>query len=130
MKKILIFVLLFIPLLMGCTANSAQKAAVNSDFGMNFQKLDNEKKEASFNINGLANEEEFTQVEKVIIDSMKNEKVAGAYSVKVYASAQEEGEEPIYGTAKYQDGKLTDNKLKNITMDQYINITTEKPKAE
>ncbi len=130
MKKILIFVLLFIPILVGCTANSAQKAAVNSDFGMSFQKLDNEKKEAIFKINGLANEEEFKQVEKVIIDSMKSQKVGGAYTVKVYASAQEEGEDPVYGTIKYQDGKLTDNKLKNITIDQYIDITTEKPKAE
>ncbi len=125
MKKILIFIVLLIPVISGCTAKSAEVEAAKSDFGMNFTELNNEKNEATFVINGLPNEEEFTQVTDVIIDSMRAQKIDGAYKVKVFASAQDEKQDPIYGTATYKNGKISDNKLKNITVEQYVELTNK-----
>ncbi len=125
MKKILIFIVLLIPVISGCTANNAEVEAAKSDFGMNFTELNNEKHEATFVINGLPNKEEFAQVTDVITDSMKDQKVEGTYKVKVLASAQDEKQDPIYGTVSYKNGKLSDNKLKNITIEQYVELTNK-----
>lgn len=124
MKKILILILVMIPLFTGCSLMNDETTAAKSEFGMNFKSIDNENKIAIFEINGLPNKEEFKQVDKVIIDSMKKQNVSDEYIIKVNASTQDSKKDPVFGTAKYNDDKLIDNKIKNITSEEYIELTT------
>lgn len=122
MKKVLILIILFIPLLVGCGRQSDEEIAMQSEFNVTFNSIDKEAKTASFTINGLANEEEFAQVNSIITDSMDNQKVEGEYKVSVYSQVQDMKQAPVYGTTVYKSGKLTANEVKNISVEQYVEI--------
>ncbi len=122
MKKILILIVLLIPTLAGCGKETPEDQAQQSQFSINFDSIDKEKKTAVFTVNGYPNEDEFAQVETVIIDSMKNQKVEGNYTVSVYSKVQDGEGDPTYGTVIYNDGEITENNLENITVEEYTAI--------
>ncbi len=122
MKKFLILVLVMIPFLSGCTRGSDQKIANESEFSVVFENMDFEHNIATFTINGYANEEEFDQLNSIIIDSLKNQSFTDTVTVNVFAQAQADDEDPIYGSAEFENGKLKNNEIKNITLDEYISM--------
>lgn len=123
MKKIVLFIVLLIPILAGCANSTDVQDANESRFNVVFNSIDKEEKTAKFTVNGLPNEEEFAQLETILIDSMDGQKVeSNEYTISVYSQIQAQEDEPSFGTAKYKDGKLTDNQLVNISEEDYITL--------
>ncbi len=120
MRKLLLLALIMLPVLAGCAKQSDEEIAMQSEFNVTFDAIDKEAKTAEFTINGFANEEEFAQVETIITDSMDKQEVKGKYTVSVYSQVQKSEGEPTYGTVTYEDGELSDNNVKNITIEEYI----------
>lgn len=123
-KKLLVLLVILVPMLSACGAkDNGEKEANQSQFSVKFAELNEEKKTAKFTVDGFANEEEFKQVGQSIVDSMKKQKVDGDYTVSVYGGFQADTEKPIYGTTHYKDGKLSQNQVKNVTLDEYLTAT-------
>ncbi len=121
MKKIIFLTLTAVFLLTGCTTKtSAEDLALTSEFNVTFDKLDEENQTAQFTVYGLANEEEFAQIETIINDSLSAKEIEDEYEVYVLSSIQEEDEEPMYGSTTYKDGKVDFSKLTNLTIDEYL----------
>ncbi len=125
MKKLLLLIVLLIPALTGCGNSADETSAMQSEFNVSFNKLNKENKTAKFTVNGFANEEEFNQLETIIIDSMDEQDVTGDYTVKVYSQIQDNEGEPTYGTVHYSNGKLSKNELANITIEEYTSILNQ-----
>ncbi len=125
MKKLLLLIVLLIPALTGCGNSADETTAMQSEFNVSFNKLNKENKTAKFTVNGFANEEEFNQLETIIIDSMDEQDVTGDYTVKVYSQIQDNEGEPTYGTVHYNNGKLSKNELANITIEEYTSILNQ-----
>ena len=127
MKKILILIVLLIPTLAGCSNTAAIEMANKSEFDVAFTKLDNEKFEATFDVSGLPNEEEFAQINSIILDSMASigMNLGQEYKVSVYSNLQKDKTaDPIFGTVSNLDGNLT-GELINITTEKYIELSTQ-----
>ncbi len=125
MKKLLLLIVILIPLLTGCKKDSDEIIANESEFSVVFENMDFEHNIATFTINGFANDEEFSQINSIIIDSLKNQQISDTVKVNVFAQAQSDDEDPIYGTAEYKNGKLTNNEIENISIDEYIDMTNK-----
>lgn len=122
MKNKVFPLLLLIPFfLMGCT-NTQNNELEEAQFNMQFTELNKEEKIAKFQISGYpTKEEEFAQVEKVIIDSMSKQKLTEKYQVNVYSDNQEPiGSQPFFGNCEYFDGKIIANKLNLSTESDYL----------
>lgn len=123
MKKIVLFIVLLMPILAGCANSNDEQEANESRFNVVFNSIDKEEKTAMFTVNGLPNEEEFTQLETIIIDSMDGQKLESTeYTISVYSQIQAQEDDPSFGTAKFKDGEITDNQLVNISEDDYITL--------
>ncbi len=125
MKKLLLLVVLMMPILAGCTSESNEKLANESEFSVVFENMDFEHNIANFTVNGYANDEEFDQINSIVVDSLKNQDTIGTVKVNVYADAQADDEDPIYGTANYEKEKLKNNEIKNISVDEYIEMISK-----
>ncbi len=119
MKKILIILFSAIFILGGCANKSLEELAITYPFDVTFDKIDEENKTASFTIDGVPNEEEFSQIPTIIIDSMNALELDGEYSINVYSAIQDKEVDPYYGNTKFKDGELTGD-ITNITVEQYI----------
>lgn len=117
MKKIIVVVMMLMVVVTGCSSLKENTEALTSNFNIEFSVIDNEKHTATFKVFGLPNEEEFNQIDDVIIDSLKDVAVKDMdYTISVVG----EDEKIInYGTVIYNNGELKDNKLVNITKETY-----------
>jgi PBP1b-binding outer membrane lipoprotein LpoB len=127
MKKILILIAVLIPILAGCSNTTAIEMANQSQFSVTFEKIDNEIFVANFVVSGFPNEEEFAQINTIIIDSLNAQglKPEQAYTVNVYSDLQEDrSQPPVFGTVSYQNGAISGT-ITNITDEQYIELSTQ-----
>lgn len=126
MKKIIILLVCSILFLAGCDSQSEQQILANqSQFNVVFNEINHEKNTASFTVSGLPNEEEFAQIEKIVLSSMdaSSPEKDTKYTVSVYTDLQSNEEPPIYGTLVYQNKAIVESTLKNITQEQYIELS-------
>lgn len=124
MKKIIIAALFSLIVLTGCGGElTPEEKAIQIDFNMNFDTLDNEQHTANFVVKGIPNDEEFLQIEEAILNSLNAQDLdtTNTYLVKVYSNKQDiKSDSPAFGTLQYRDKSITSNNLKNITPEKYI----------
>lgn len=108
-------------MLSGC-GNQVDPALTEEQFSAEFVFLDKEKDTAEFKVTGYPDEKEFQQIEKIVLDSMNNQKLDKnvEFNVSVFSN-KDTGEIPMFGMVKYKDGKIIENNLKEPTEDQYLN---------
>lgn len=123
MKKIILLVLIFIPMISGCVDEQANLAN-ESKFNIEFTEINKDDKKATFTVSGLPNEEEFNQIPSIITDSMKNQEilVEDEYTINVRSKIEENLENNAFGSLKYKDGVISENQLKNLDTESYINL--------
>lgn len=125
MKKLFFTLIVLITLLTGCSNESLEDLALQSEFSMSFDTLNLESGFANFTVNGLPNEEEFNQIPTVINDSLTALEVEEKLTVNVYSNMQSKEEDPYYGVATFSNGELDSAELSNISMEQYLNQSAE-----
>ncbi len=123
MKRLLILCIMTLAITTGCSDTTAEDMAMSSDFNVTFDKINLEESTATFTVEGLPNDEEFEQIDTIITDSLNSLEIEGVYTISVYSSTQQEGEEPAFGTTTYEDGETDFESLHNITMEDYLGET-------
>lgn len=126
MKKLSILLITLIILLCGCSTQTDEQILANqSKFNIVFDEINHETNTATFTVSGLPNEEEFVQIQSVIVTSMNenNPEKDTKYTVYVYTDLQAKDGNPIYGTLVYQNGKIIQGTLTNMTQEQYISLS-------
>lgn len=133
MKKIIILLLSVMLIITGCSSQTDEQIVANqSQFSITFNTIDHEANTASFTVTGLPNEEEFAQIQETIVVSMKanDPEKDTKYTVSVYTDLQKTDTDPVYGTIVYQNGKIVEGALTNLTQEEYITLSEEATAAE
>ncbi len=125
--KIILSLVSIIFLLTACSGiqPSAEQLANEVTFSVTFDELDLKESTASFIVYGIPNDEEFKQIETVIVDSLNEQDINQEINVKVYSSEQEMNVDPIFGEATYNDQQITENNLVNITTENYLSLSNQ-----
>lgn len=118
MKKLLMVCTLCISVLSGCGS-----ATINDvSFSMQFNQLNKDDATATFTVTGLPNDEEFAQISQVIVDSLKAQELKPTERITVTVKSPDlNGRHIDFGTCVYQDGKIVENNIHNITEEEYKN---------
>ncbi|MBL0701760.1 MAG: hypothetical protein JJV90_01425 [Spiroplasma sp.] len=126
MKKFLAIVVSILLITTGCTQDHS--AIVESaEFDVQFGTLDNDNQVASFIVSGWPTDEEFEQIDTIIISSMSNQNlVDGKYLVGVHSILQDAESDPAFGFLEYEDGEIILNATKNLTEEEYLNLSLER----
>lgn len=114
--NLIVFIFIIITTLSGCTNTNSE-----IDFDVTFKELNQEKHTATFVVTSYPNEDEFNQINSVIIDSMNEQKLTDEYTVYVYSDNEKIDNDPFFGTVKYKNNKLENNKLTLPSKEEYQN---------
>lgn len=127
MKKIILLLLSMVLILFGCDSQSEGEILANqSQFNVVFNEINHETNTATFTVSGLPNEEEFAQIQEIVLASMdgNNPEKDTKYTISVYTDLQSKEEPPIYGTLVYENQAIVEGTLTNITQEQYIELSS------
>ena len=114
MKKIILCLLILV--LSGCQEAFNINAYA---FNVEFSQLNKDENTATFLVTGLPNEEEFKQIPEVVLNSLNNQDLKNKITVYVKTIKNLNGEQLDYGTMTYENGKIIQQNLNNLSLEQY-----------
>ncbi len=126
MKKILVIMFSLILITAGCTQGHST-IVESAKFDVQFSSLDNENQVATFVVSGWPTDEEFEQINTIIVSSLLNQNlVEGKYSVGVHSILQDEEKNPAFGILEYNNGEIVLDATKNLTEEEFLELSLQK----
>ncbi len=116
-KLLFIFVVVF-------SFSSCQKVPnpiEDNKFNVEFKDINFENNTAVFEVFGYPNESERSQLENIIIDSLKNQNVKTKMKVSIYSDLQNLKGDPFYGEVTYEKGQI-DPEIKIPLDEEYLEL--------